>query len=128
MKLARLAIPLLVGATLATTVVDTSCTPAQRESAAPIVPAAVQAGCILFRAVMQDGRVDEVCATVEDLAPIFGELLAAHNANADAGAPEAKPLLAFTIPASTVKKAAPRRRCAQWVSTADAGAEVDSGR
>jgi hypothetical protein len=105
--------------------VDASCSPAFEKDAGALVVPAVRAGCVLLRMLTDDGGVDEVCATAEDLAPFVGEIALAHASNADAGAPEAAPLLAFTVAPS--KRKAPRRRCVQWALVSDAGVNGGDG-
>lgn len=73
--------------------------------------------CVVLRAFAPSGRLDEVCATLEDLAPFVAEILAAHaDAGAPAPAPEA-PRLAVSLASPPIVA---RRRCASWV-------EVDGG-
>lgn len=106
-------------------VVSVACAP-PRDPANLITPT-VRAGCILLRAFTSDGRVSEVCATAEDLAPLIGEILAAHEANASSAEP-ATPLLAFTI--APPKRPAPRRRCVTWITLQppdDGGIDGGSG-
>lgn len=121
---------LTLGVCVATAILAVpSCGPRELEPR-QVVPPAVRAGCILLRAFTDDGRLDEVCATAEDLAPLFGELLAEHEKNSSPEQKNASPLLAFTL--APPKKPAPRRRCAQWVtlSASDGGAPEggDGGR
>lgn len=101
-----------------------ACTPAQREAA--IAPA-VRASCIVLRAIAQDGGVDEVCATAEDLAPFVVELLhSMSKARAEASPPSSPPVVAFAM--ASPSRRVPRRRCAQWVPVArvDASAVVEA--
>lgn len=90
-----------------------ACGHARPPDASKIVPPVTKAGCILLRAFV-GGKVDEVCATAEDLAPLIGEILAEHEKNVQAGdEPPAAPMVAFTI--AEPKKPKPKRRCAQWI-------------
>lgn len=90
-----------------------------------LVTPGVKAGCILLRAITEDGTVDEVCATAEDLAPLIGEILAEHDKNR-AAAEKASPLVAFTI--APPKRPAPKRRCSQWVTLSALHDGGDGGR
>lgn len=74
--------------------------------------------CVVLRAFAPSGRLDEVCATLEDLAPFVAEILAAHS---DAGAPASEaPRLAVSLASPPIVA---RRRCASWVEV-DGGADV----
>ncbi len=107
--MARFAISFCVGAFVAAlfALIVASCTPAQREAVAP----GVRASCVVLRALAQDGTVDEVCATAEELAPIVVELL---SERAESPAAVSAPLVAFSLPPSP--RRVPRRRCVSWVA------------
>lgn len=96
-------------------------------------PEAARAGCVLVRALTDDGTVHDVCAAAEDLAPLLAPLvdllISEHKDARDRGA-----RVAFALPVATVSEVTtrpsrkrPRRKCVQWVYL-DAGAtDVDAG-
>ena len=111
--------------------VSVGCSPRVRER---LPSGAARGGCILLRALTDDGSVHEVCEDVEDLVdqlgpilvPLVEELISKHrDARVERGAQ-----IAFALPVATLKKprAPPKRRCAQWIDLTDAGATpVDAG-
>lgn len=124
--------------------VAVACTPAQREAARELAPAAIRAGCVLLRALADDDTPREVCATAEDLLPLLEEILSEREERARVRAAllgrepvEAAPRVAFAFPELPPKVRAPRRRCIAWAepkkrdagaeATKDAGAEEEGG-
>jgi hypothetical protein len=113
----------LLGALLFSTI--QACSPGHGPEPAKLVTPAVKAGCLLIRAISQDGRLDEVCATAEDLAPLLGELLSEHERNVkETPTTVTEPLVAFTI--SPPKRPQPKRRCAQWIQLGGDGGVPDA--
>jgi len=88
-------------------------------------PEAIRQGCVLIRALTDDGTIHDVCAEAEDLAPLFAPLvdllIAEHKEARERGAQ-----VAFALPVSTVKptRAPPKRKCVKWLSLVDAGADA----
>lgn len=122
-------VPFLAGLFLAVPIAGAaaSCTPAQRETVREVAPPLVRATCVFLRAFTSDGRVDEVCATAEDLAPFISEIEALHRSR---GVVEPQPstVLAFSLPAPS--RPVPRRRCVAWAPIAplpDGGTEGGDG-
>ncbi len=91
-----------------------SYTPQERADA---VAPATRDACVLLRALGVDGRLSEVCATAEELAPFVAELVSSREASP---ASSSAPLVAFALPVPP--RRVPRRRCAVWVAVGgDAG-------
>lgn len=106
-----------------------ACSPSSRETVREVAPPAQKALCILLRALTNSGTIDEVCATLDELAPFVPEILARRESgDAPPGAAQAlRVAAAFEAPSRPV----PRRRCVQWVDLAslrDAGTAGLSGR
>lgn len=111
-----------------------ACTPQERRDLAPAAVPAVRATCIVLRAFVDSGRLAEICATAEELAPYVPDLLAqrealsrdvargAHapgDANTIAGVGEyAVGVELESVPAARRR---PVRRCVAWETTGDGG-------
>ena len=111
---------------------ELACSPGARETVREVAPPAQRALCILLRAVTTSGTLDEVCATLDELAPLVPEILARRESG------ETPPSAAQALRVAAAFEAPPRpvarRRCVQWVpiaSLTDAGgarlSEQDSG-
>jgi len=101
---------LLLGGIVAAALVPLACT---REAMVRTVPALERGACIVLEGVTDDGTVRDVCATLEELAPVLAPLASelAARGEADAGAPPARIAFRIAVPR---KKSFPRRRCAAW--------------
>lgn len=109
-----LAIGLIVGPFVA--FVLEACSPAQRAAVESVVEKravpALKAACVLVRAFSSDGQPNEVCATIDELAPLVGEIIAGREMQTSAEVPsEIAPAVVLPPP----KRHHPLRRCASWV-------------
>lgn len=91
-------------------------------------PAVVQGSCIMLRAFTDRGDVHEVCATLEEIAPLVApfvdDLIAERKDAREQGA-----RVAFALPAAAATpkpRRPPRRRCVAW-QYLDGGAIVPVG-
>lgn len=122
-----------VGLALATALVVVSCSSAQRATERRVIPPVVRASCVVLRAFVGE-RLEEVCATVDELIPLLSEILAQRalaGQGGDMGAlgdyavsVELEP--AHDASAAVVKRPA-ARRCVAWVpvgSSTDAGSSA----
>lgn len=111
---------------------DVACTPKQAETAARIASPVVRASCVVLRAVLDDGTVNELCATAADLAPLLEEILRARKSGEVPTAATSTPLLAVALdppPVAATYRRAPRRRCVAWQhvgSYEDGGGSTDA--
>lgn len=100
---------------------------------AKAVEPAVRAGCVLLRAFMSDGELEEICATAEELAPLLFELLSERAERGPSASSSSRPDVGPSVPLLAValdapKKRVPKRRCAQWVPVTPKDASVDAPR
>ena len=89
----------------------TSCGPEGIEPKSVVTPA-TRATCILLRAFVSDGKLQEVCATAEELAPLVEEIIAEREEAPPGEQRSSAATVAFSLPAPSRK--VPRRRCIQW--------------
>jgi hypothetical protein len=112
---------------------DVGCTPKQADTIAKIAAPAVRASCVVLRAVLDDGTVNELCATAADLVPLLEEMLRARSAGETPVAATSTPLIAVALdppPIASTYHHAPRRRCVSWQAIGPPGVDAggDSGR
>lgn len=77
-----------------------------------IVTPAVRASCILIRAFVSSGSMQEVCATADELAPLVEQIIADREETSPQEQRASAASVAFSLPAPP--KRVPRRRCVQW--------------
>jgi hypothetical protein len=66
-----------------------ACSSSDRHAVAPLVEPAAEAGCITLRALTSDNSAADICATVEDLAPLFRRALEMSAAETGRSSPPA---------------------------------------
>lgn len=128
MRRAALALALVLAAAL-----GASAGACHDRTARELVAPAVRASCVILPVVTRSGEAAEVCAHVEDLAPL-AQALVDLLAEADAGEPLERPetavangeipvVLAVPIAPDAAARRRPKRRCERWIvlDGADAG-------
>lgn len=104
-------VALLFGGTAFVASFVTACAPPRAGDGAGVhVPAStiVDTSCVLLR-LAHDARVDEVCATAEELAPFVPDLIAQREeSGVDAGDPEG-PVVAYAVRDPCTAPKRPRR-------------------
>ncbi len=105
-----------------------ACTPAQRASVEAAVEKravpALKAACVLVRAFSSEGEPREVCATIDELAPLVGEILAGREMQTTA---EQSSALETAIVLPPPKRHHPLRRCQKWVPIVRSDGGTDAG-
>jgi hypothetical protein len=93
-----------------------------------IITPATRVTCILLRAFVDTGKLEEVCATAEELAPLVEEIIAEREATPPQDQKASAALVAFSLPAPA--RRVPRRRCASWtyLGGSDSGPGDEGGR
>lgn len=92
-----------------------ACSSSDRHAVAPLVAPAAEATCLTLRALTADERAADICATVEDLAPLFRRAL--EMSAADSGATSPPVVLVVDVP-----------HPARFKRARDAGGPVDRRR
>ena len=92
-----------------------ACTPEQRGALAKSVPIIERGSCAIISAFTDDGTVQRVCATADDLAPLIDELTATSSEPLTSAEVEFRP-----APKTPRKRKPARRHCAAWIYV-DAG-------
>ena len=90
-----------------------------------VITPAFKATCILIRAFVSSGTMQEVSATADELAPLVEEIIAEREATSPQEQRASAATVAFSMPAPP--KRVPRRRCIQWHVLGDDGGTGDAG-